>query len=54
MLRKSLEKILRGNKIVLHAFFMSNTFISNIRLKLAKSQAKANQHPESENYQPKR
>ena len=29
-------------------FFISNTFISNARLKLAKNQAKANQHPEAE------
>ena len=27
---------------------MSNTFISNARLKLAKNQAKAKQHPEAE------
>ena len=31
-----------------HAFFISNTFISNTRLKLAKNQAKAKQHPEAE------
>ena len=31
-----------------HAFFMSNTFISNIRLKLAKNQANAKQQPEAE------
>ena len=30
------------------AFCISNTFISNIRLKLAKNQAKAKQHPETE------
>ena len=29
-------------------FFMSNTFISNARLKLTKNQARANQHPEAE------
>ena len=29
-------------------FFISNTFISNARLKLAKNQAKAKQHPEAE------
>ena len=28
----------------LHAFFMSNTFISNTRLKFAKKQANAKQH----------
>ena len=32
----------------MHAFFISNTFISNARLKLAKNQAKAKQHPEAE------
>ena len=32
----------------LDAFFKSNTFISNARLKLAKNQAKAKQHPEAE------
>ena len=31
-----------------HFFYISNTFISNARLKLAKDQAKAKQHPESE------
>ena len=30
-----------------HAFFISNTFISNARLKKAKTQAKAKQHPEA-------
>ena len=29
-------------------FFISNTFISNDRLKLAKKQANAKQHPEAE------
>ena len=32
----------------LHAFFISNTFISNVRLKLAKNQANAKQQPETE------
>ena len=32
----------------LHAFFISSTFISNARLKLAKDQANAKQHPEAE------
>ena len=32
---------------VLHAFFISNTSISNARLKLPKNQAKAKQHPEA-------
>ena len=31
-----------------HAFFISNTFISNARLKLVESQANAKQHPEAE------
>ena len=31
----------------LHAFFISNTFISNTRLKLSENQAKANQQPEA-------
>ena len=34
--------------LTLHAFFISNTFISNTRLKFAKSQAKAKQHPKAE------
>ena len=34
------------NKV--HAFFKSNTFISNVRLKLAKNQAKVYWHPEAE------
>ena len=29
-------------------FYISNTFISNARLKLAKNQAKAKQHPDGE------
>ena len=33
---------------VIHAFFRSNTFISNASLKLAKNQANAKQHPEAE------
>ena len=32
----------------LDAFFTSNTFISNARLKLAKNQAHAKQHPVAE------
>ena len=31
-----------------HAVFISNTFISNVALKLAKNQANAKQHPEAE------
>ena len=34
--------------IKIHAFFMSNTFISKARLKLAKNQGNAKQHPEAE------
>ena len=32
----------------LHLFFISNSFISNSRLKLTKNQANAKQHPEAE------
>ena len=32
----------------IHAFFISNTFVSNNRLKLVKNQAKAKQQPEAE------
>ena len=32
---------------LIHAFFISNTFTSNARLKLAKNQANAKQHPET-------
>ena len=41
---------MNGNKPTeLHNFlFISNTFISNARLKLAKNQTSANQHPEAE------
>ena len=37
-------------KLQIHAFFISNTFISNARLKLAKTKqkTKAKQHPEAE------
>ena len=34
--------------IELYAFFISITFISNTRLKLAKNQASAKQHPDAE------
>ena len=34
-----------GSVWQLHAFFVSNTFISNARLKLAKNQANVKQHP---------
>ena len=33
---------------IIHAFFVSNTFISNAWLKLAKNQANAKHHPEAE------
>ena len=33
---------------MLHTFFISNTFINNARLKLAKNRANAKQHPEAE------
>ena len=33
--------------IDLHAFFISNTFMSNARLKFAKKQANAKQHPKA-------
>ena len=49
--RTQLEKIYCSILLVtvLHAFlYVSNTFISNARLKLAKNQAKAEQHPEAE------
>ena len=34
--------------VSIHAFFISNTFISNVRLTLAKNQANVTQHPEDE------
>ena len=33
--------------LILHAFFISNTFISNTRLKLAKNQVNGKQHSEA-------
>ena len=35
-------------KLIYMLFFISNTFISNARLKMAKNQANAKQHPEAE------
>ena len=35
------------NKHRLYAYFISNTFVSNTKLELAKNPAKANQHTES-------
>ena len=40
--------LLKSSGTVIHAFFISNTFISNARLKLAKNQANAKQHPETD------
>ena len=37
-------------KIQIHAFFISSTFINNVRMKLAKNQANAKQYPEAELY----
>ena len=37
-----------ANFFAIHAFFISNTFITNTRLKLAKNQAKAKEHLEAE------
>ena len=34
--------------VSIHAFFISNTFISNVRLTLAINQANVKQHPEDE------
>ena len=34
--------------LTLHAFFISNNFISHVSLKLSKSQANAKQHPDTE------
>ena len=42
------EIVLSGNGI--HAFFIRNTFICNVRLKLAKNQASAKQHPQAVNF----
>ena len=45
------ESLLQMNEppqFYLHAFFISNTFISNAGLKIAKNQAKAKQHSEAE------
>ena len=37
-----------GTSMELRAFFISNTFISNTRLKFAKKRAKSKQHPQAE------
>ena len=36
--------------LLITQFFMSYTFISNARLKLAKNQANAKQHPKAEHF----
>ena len=46
-------KILPRNIFCNTRFFKSNTFISNARLKLAKTQVKAQQHPDAELIHPK-
>ena len=43
-----LNYICRSFRNILHASFISNIFINNARLKSAKNQAKAWQHPEAE------
>ena len=43
------DYFLKSNLFYSTRFFISNTFISNARLILAKNQAKAKQHPEAEN-----
>ena len=45
---KSLILVCLGTLSTFHAFFISNNFISNARLKLAIIQAKTKQHPEAE------
>ena len=44
--RSSSKKFTKESQV--HAFCISNTFISYVRLKLAKNQANAKQHPEPE------
>ena len=45
---KSLILVRLGTLSTLHIFFISSTFISNARLKLAKIQAKTKEQPEAE------
>ena len=40
--------MIRSVFFYMHSFFVSNTFISNTRLKLAKNQANTKQHLEAE------
>ena len=42
------NNLLESRQPEVHAFFISNTFISTVRMKLAKNQAKTKQHPEKE------
>ena len=44
---KKYKSCQRSASLNIHAFFISNTFRSNARLKLAKKQVKAKQHPEA-------
>ena len=43
-----LKNVRRLKKNIIHAFSVSNTVISNARMKLAKNQTNAKQHPEAE------
>ena len=44
----TIAKINLGRYVTNTRFFISNTFISNTRLKFAKNQANAKKHPEAE------
>ena len=46
--QKNTRKVLSRKPMEYTIFFISNTFISNARLNLAKNQANAKQHPEAE------
>ena len=45
------SKLLRGYICYIHACFISNTFVSNARLKLAKNEANAKQVPDAEPFE---
>ena len=45
---KGFDSGLQMFSMTFNTFFVGNTFITNARLELAKNQAKANQHPETE------
>ena len=47
-LSKNFYNIVKSMYVRFFIFFISNTFISNATLKLAKNQANAKQHPEVE------